>query len=247
MRRGECACASATSAGSSLGERAEQTAQLGGAEPEVIVAEQRVVDALAILGDAFPVLAGQLDVALQRGSERGEVIALACQAPALLALRAGLREFGGELLGHPPGALPVTPRDAHDVAVELLERLPVELLQPRAELLGGRPFVGQSRERPQLLRARRRALAGHHHELVPGGQHAQRGQVGQLGHALAQLFEGAHAQKGTGAEDGFSVQRVKRRRGCRPRAGNNPRMRKPKPRMQTPSLAHAAAARLGGA
>jgi hypothetical protein len=96
-------------------------------------------------------------------------------APALLALRAGLRELGGKLDRNAPRALPVAPREAHDVRVEAVERRVVELGQPFADLFARRAFVRQPRERAELLRARRRTLGGHHHELIPRGEHLYRG------------------------------------------------------------------------
>ncbi len=59
----------------------------------------------------------------------------------------------------------------------------------------GRPFVRQARERAELLRARRAALGRHHHELIPRREHLHGRQIRQLGHAVAQLFQGVHRVK----------------------------------------------------
>src|SRR5712672_122113 len=38
-------------------------------------------------------------------------------------------------------------------------------------------------------------VGGHHHELIPGREHAQRGEIRQLGHAVTKLLECGHAPK----------------------------------------------------
>jgi len=57
------------------------------------------------------------------------------------------------------------------------------------------------------VRPRRRALAGHHHELVPHGEHLDRVEVGQLGQAVAQLLDlvQAHGHLHRGERLGHAV------------------------------------------
>jgi hypothetical protein len=45
------------------------------------------------------------------------------------------------------------------------------------------------------VRASGRTLARHHHELIPAGEHLERGEIGQLCDALAQSLEDGHALK----------------------------------------------------
>ena len=66
-------------------------------QAEVVGAEQRVIGTLAALGQALAVGARELDVALQRRHEGGEVVGLARGLPALLTLRTGLRQLHREL------------------------------------------------------------------------------------------------------------------------------------------------------
>ena len=177
-------------------ERPEHTSQLVRAQPEVVVAEQPLIATLAVLGHVFAVGARQLDVPLERGCERGEIVVRASLPPALLTVCARARPFGGELLGDAPRALPVAARDARDVAVDLVELrdfAALDLREPLADLRRGRALVGQPRERPELLRPCRRAVGGHHHQLVPIAQHADRGEIRELGHARMQLLQGLHA------------------------------------------------------
>jgi hypothetical protein len=171
-------------------------------QPEVVVAKQRLVAALALLRNAIAVGARELDVALQRRRERREVVVCTRLLPDLLAVGARPRQLHGELFRHPARPLPVAARKAHDVAVELVQGRPadrsrpiarrVDLRQPLSDLRGGGLLVGEASERPELLPARRAALAGHHHQLVPVGEHPNRGEIRQLGHAGAQLLHRVH-------------------------------------------------------
>jgi hypothetical protein len=158
-----------------LDERREQATQLERVEPEVEIAQQRVVGTLTLVGDALAVRSRELDVALQRRHEGGEVIVRARPGPALLARGAGLRELDGELARDTSRAREVAARDSYDVAVQLVEPLGVELVQPAAQLVARGAFVRQARERAHLLRPRRSALAGHHDELIPSSKHLHRG------------------------------------------------------------------------
>ena len=180
-----------------FGQLGEQPAQLARAQTEVIVAKERLVGALGPLGQALPVGACELDVALKRGGERREVVVLARHQPALLALGMGVGHLRRELGGHPARPVPVAAGEAHDVEVERLQLLGFQLQQPAIDLIRCRAFVCEPRERAELVRPRLRALAGHHHPLVPGGEHGQRIEVGQLGHATAQLYKGVHALERT--------------------------------------------------
>ena len=175
-----------------LGEPAEQAPELRRREAKVVVAEHRLVRALALLGDALGVLARETDVAFERRCERREVILGTRRHPALLPVGARSRELRGELVRHPPRALPVAPGEAHDVPIERLQLGVGELAQPFADVLRRRALVAKTRERAELRRTCRRAVRGHHHELVPPEQHLDRAQVRQLGQALAQISHRLH-------------------------------------------------------
>ncbi len=142
--------------------------------------EQPLVAALAVLRHALAVGARKLDVALQRRDERREVIVSPRQLPALLPVGLGTGAFDRELVGHAPRALPVAARDAHEVAIELVEVRcrGIDLLEPLADLRAGGALVGEARERSKLVRARRRAGGGHHHQLIPAGEHLDGAEIG---------------------------------------------------------------------
>ncbi len=63
--------------------------------------------------------------------------------------------------------------------------LPLELVQPLADLGRGGALVREARQRPELLGAAGRALGGHHHELVPAEQHLDGVEVDEFGEAVA--------------------------------------------------------------
>ena len=97
-------------------------------------------------------------------------------------------ELGGKLFGHTARTLPVTTRDAHDVAIQLVKRVTVELAQPASYVLGGGALVREAGKRALLLGPCRGAFLRHHHELIPTEQHLEMGEIRQLGHATAQLL-----------------------------------------------------------
>ena len=144
------------------------------AKPVVVVSEQRIVEAAAVLCQAFAVLARQADVALQRWRRTRRTRPPHAPAPALLALGAGPGELDSKLCRHTRGSLEVAPRDARDIAVQLVQRRLIQLVQQAAKLRRRGALVGQAGERPQHLGSRRRALPGHHHELVPLRQQLRR-------------------------------------------------------------------------
>ncbi len=178
--------------GEALRERSEQHAQVLCAQTEVVVVQQGLIGALPLRREAFAVGACQLHVALEVRSEGGEIVRFASHAPALLPLGGSERDLRCQIGGYASGTLPVATGDAHHVAIDFAQIVSVELLQPLAELLGGRPLVGQPGQRAELMPPPCRARGGHHHQLIPGGEHLQGRQVGQLGHATSELLQRCH-------------------------------------------------------
>ena len=164
-----------------------------GGKPVVVVAEQALVHALAILGHALTVGACELDVARERRRKGLEVVLRARLLPDLLAFGARAGALDHQLFGRAARARVVSSRDAHHVALELRELEALELIEPRAHPLVGGALVREAREQPELLCARVRSRGRHRHLLVPPQQHLHGGEVVQLAHAAAQLLEGVHA------------------------------------------------------
>src|SRR5206468_1303909 len=102
---------------------------------------------------AFAVVARQLDVALERGSEGREVVGSPGLAPALVVFDVRARKRGREVARHTALPLPIAARDPHDVGVERTELGAVELGEPRPALP---PALTRWRppERPRPSRAR---------------------------------------------------------------------------------------------
>ena len=182
--------------GEGLGEGPEKPAQLIGPQPEIVVPEQSLIRAGALVGDAAAVLPGQRHVALQRRREHREVVGRPRRLPLLLTVRGAPGELGSELVRYAPSPLPVPPREPDDVGLEPLELGPVELVQPFAELLVARAFVVHPGDRGDLLRACPGTVGGHHHQLVPAEQHLHAFEVGQLAGPLAELLKSGHAGRG---------------------------------------------------
>jgi hypothetical protein len=122
--------------------------------------------------EALDVAPSQLEVALERGQEGGEVVARAGVDPDLVPLRGGPRGLRAELGGHAPGLFPVAARDADQARVvglvveRLLER--AELLEQPADLVVGELLLRDPPDRRSDLRAAGVAERRHHHQLVPG-------------------------------------------------------------------------------
>ena len=132
----------------------------------------------------------------QRRRERAKSSAARASASSPGPRRSRAGELGSELIRHPPRALPVAPREAHDVAVEALERA-LRRARPatgRAPRRGARSWVRRASV-PSCCARAARALGGHHHELVPAQQHLDAVEVGELGEALAQLLQVGHRRE----------------------------------------------------
>ncbi len=170
------------------------------AQPEVEVAQQPLIAALAILGHAFAICARELHVSLERRHERREVVVGARALPALLAVGLRTCALDGKLVGDAARALPVAARQAHDVAIQLIERraslaASISSSQSPISLAVARSCVRRASV-PSCCARAGRALGGHHHELIPAAQHPDRGEIGELGHATTQLLEGLHRLEG---------------------------------------------------
>ena len=162
-------------------------------EPEVVVGQHRVVGPGEAV-EALRVRARELDVAAQGRSEGGEVAGLPRRLPDRLALRGGALDLGRQVAGHAPGAVEVAAGDPHDVGVDALEPVALELVQPRADLVGGRARVREPLQRRELLAAAGASGGRHHRALIPGGQAAERREVAQLRHPLPQGVQ-THADR----------------------------------------------------
>ena len=120
----------------------------------------------------------QREVALERGREEGEVRAGARLLPHRLALGRRLDPRGGEIGRDAALAIPVAPRHAHDVAVDVAQvAVGFDLLQPRADVVAGRALVREALQRAELLRPRlrRRPAASSCADPRPPGGRARRG------------------------------------------------------------------------
>ncbi len=164
--------------------RAQRLAHLGRGHARLVVVEQRVVGVLG-LGKARAVAPAQLDVALQVRREGCEVVGLARLHPGAARGHAGAGHLGHELAGHATGLVEVAPGDAHDVGLELVARR--RFGEQRGDALVGEALVGQAPDGGAHLPARLTARRRHAHLLVPGHEHADALEVGDLGQALAQL------------------------------------------------------------
>ncbi len=171
--------ASATSGGSACAERPEHTPQLGCAQPEVVVAEQPLVAALALLATHSPYARASSTLRSSAGANAAKSSFARAMLPALLAVGARSRALDRELFRHAARALPVAARQAHDVAIELVERPP-----PRraASISSSHSPISAAVARSWVRRASvpsccaraGAALGGHHHQLVPAGEHLDR-------------------------------------------------------------------------
>jgi hypothetical protein len=137
------------------------------------------------LGEAGAVAPAQLDVALQVGREGREVVDLARLHPRAARGHAGAGHLGHQLAGHAHGLVEVARGDAQDVGLELVARR--RLGEQRADALVGEALVGQAPDGGAHLAARLAAGGRHAYLLVPGHEHADAIEVGDLGQALAQL------------------------------------------------------------
>ena len=203
-------------------EGAEQLPQHRGLQAEVVLGQQLLIWAGAALCQALSVLAREPHVALERGREACEIIVRPRAPPALLALGVGPGALGGEIRRYAARSLPLPSRHAHDVAVEIAQLRDLESGQPFPDLLAGRAFVRELRQRTQLVGPGLRAPARHHHQLIPRREHVQRTQVCELGHALAQPLQGIHAAKVI-APALVGAQCDARLRGLRPPGARAPR------------------------
>ena len=198
-RSGEQRSASCTSGGSASASAPNSRVSSLGAQPEVIVPQQPLVRRRARRRRrSAPYSPGQLHVARQRRGEHLEVVRGPRRLPLLLALGGRARELGGELLGNPPGALPVAPREPHDVALDALQlgsRRAPPAIRPSCSSRG--EFVVQAGERGELLRAGAGPLGGHHHQLVPARAASARirGRRARAV-ALAELLQARHGRRG---------------------------------------------------
>ncbi len=175
-----------------LGQLPEDTTEVVGPQPEVIVAKQPVIRTLTLARNALTVSTRQLDITLQSRHKSVEIVPLSRELPTLVPLGAGPSQLSGEVVGNATGPLPVAPRDPHDVAIDLIERRAGQLGQPSSDLLGGAALMGDTSQRSELLSPYWRALLRHHHPLIPVEQHLHATQVRELSHATAQLLHGAH-------------------------------------------------------
>jgi len=141
------------------------------------------------LGEAGAVAPAQLEVVLQEGREGGEVVGLACLHPRPAGRHAGAGHLGHQLAGDAHGLVEVAPGDADDVGLELVARR--RFGEQRADALVGEALVGQAPDGGAHLPARAAAGGRHAHLLVPGHEHADAIEVGDLGQALAQLVHRA--------------------------------------------------------
>src|SRR5437764_1693719 len=132
-------------------EGAEQLPQYRGLQAEVVLGQQLLIWAGAALCQALSVLAREPHVALERGREACEIIVRPRAPPALLALGVGPGALGGEIRRYAARSLPLPSRHAHDVAVEIAQLRNLESGQPFPDLLAGRAFVRELRQRTQLV------------------------------------------------------------------------------------------------
>jgi hypothetical protein len=109
----------------------EHLFDLGRLHEGLEVVEERRVRGVVPL-EAFGVALLELEVPLEGGEERGEVVVRASVHPDLVALRPGTQQLGAELRRHAPRLLPVPPGHANQARVV---RVVLERLLERPELL----------------------------------------------------------------------------------------------------------------
>ena len=170
----------------------EDGVHLGGLHSRLVVVEQWVVR-VVVGREALDVAALQLDVALERGQERGEVGILARLRPHVMAVGGGPRHLGGELRRHLACLVPVAAGDADQarlvgVVVEALLERP-QLLEQRADRVRDELLVRDPVERLELRTADGPAARRHEHRLVPEQQLLRAPPFVDLGQARLQLGE----------------------------------------------------------
>ena len=132
----------------------------------------------------------QLDVALERVAQAGEVGRGTCFLPGGVAERCRAAGFRGQAGGDAHRLLEVAPQLVHEadvVGVRVLLRRPwLERIEQPSQLGVGEPLVDDRLERRHLVTAPGRAVRRHHRVLVPEQQRVDVPEVGEGGGALVQ-------------------------------------------------------------
>ena len=152
-------------------DRVEDLRDLGRLHERLVVVEQRRVRRVVPL-EALDVAALQLEVLLERGEERLEVVFARALDPDVMTPRAGAHHLGAQLGGDAALLLPVAPGDADEARVVgvVLERLLVAAAAARAASRPRRRRTSRARSGRSSPIASARAGAAerrHRHALVP--------------------------------------------------------------------------------
>ena len=179
-------------------DRPEYLGHLGRLHVRLEVVEERGVGRVLPL-EALDVAPFQLEVALKRREEPGEVVGRARLDPDLVAERRRSRQLDAEVGRNAALLLPVAPGDADEASVVrvVLERLfdGAESLEETPDLVVDELLVDDATQRRERFGARRMAAGRHRDLLIPGEDASRSGEIGDLGEALSERAKvGVHLE-----------------------------------------------------
>ncbi len=167
--------------------RPEHLGHLGRLHVRLEVVEERRVGRVLPL-EALDVAALELEVALERGKEPGEVVRRARLDPHLVSESRSARHLDPQLGRHAALLLPVAARDADQARVVgvVVERLfqRTQPLEQASHLVVDELLVDDTAQRRERLGAGRMAAGRHRDLLIPGQDVSRSGEIGDLGEAL---------------------------------------------------------------
>ena len=174
-------------------EPVEHLPHLGRRHIGLEVVQQHVVGLPCRL-EALHVAVLELQVALERGDEAGEVRLGASLEPGLMAERRRSRDLGRKGRRHAARLLVVTARDADQARLERVVReallVPRKLLEQPADLVVDQGLVENAAERSHLLGASRSATRRHHYLLIPAEHPPDAPEIREPGEPLLQVGKG---------------------------------------------------------